>query len=173
MTLRGGRMDPIAERVDVVFQTARPETDLQIIQKRMTTVKVGIYASRPYLAAAAPLRSPQDLVKHSCLTMTTARGGTTWSLYKDGKVHEVRLRGRVSVGDPMIHHQLCRAGVGVAAIPEWEVQQDVKRKYLQRVLPDWTPSPIELYVLYPTRLSMTPKLHAFLRFMEGVVPPPA
>jgi hypothetical protein len=29
--------------------------------------------------------------------MTTARGGKTWNLYKDGKAQEVRLRGRVSV----------------------------------------------------------------------------
>jgi DNA-binding transcriptional LysR family regulator len=170
ITLRGGRMDPIAERVDVVFQTARPETDSQIIQKRMTTVKVGIYASRQYLANAAPLRSPQDLIKHSCLTMTAVRGGTSWHLSKSGKVQEVRLRGRVVVGDPMIHHQLCRDGAGVAAIPEWEVHEDVRKKYLLRVLPEWTPSPIELYVLYPTRLSMTPKLNAFLKFMEAVMP---
>jgi DNA-binding transcriptional LysR family regulator len=170
ITLRGGRLDPIAERVDVVFQTSRPETDSQIIQRRMNTVNVGIYASKHYLATAPPLRLPQDLTRHSCITMTTARGGTTWNLYKDGKVQEVRLRGRVSVGDPMVHHQLCRDGVGVAAIPEWEVRDDVKRKHLQRVLPAWTPNPIEVYVLYPTRLSMTPKLNVFLRFMDGVIP---
>jgi DNA-binding transcriptional LysR family regulator len=126
MTLRGGRLDPIAERVDVVFQTSRPETDSQIIQRRMTTVRLGIYASKHYLANAAPLRSPQDLTKHSCITMATARGGTMWNLRKNGKVQEVRLRGRISVGDPMIHHQLCLDGVGVAAIPEWEVRDDVK-----------------------------------------------
>jgi DNA-binding transcriptional LysR family regulator len=44
----------------------------------------------------------------------------------------------------MVHHQLCRAGVGVATIPEWEVRDDVKKKHLQRVLSAWTPSPIEV-----------------------------
>jgi DNA-binding transcriptional LysR family regulator len=170
ITLRGGRMDPIAERVDVVFQTSRPETDSQIIQRRMTTVTVGIYASKHYLAKAPPLHSPQDLAKHSCITMNAARGPTTWTLHNNGKVQEVRVRGRVSIGDPMVHHQLCRDGVGVAAIPEWEVREDVEKKHLQRVLRAWTPSPIEVYVLYPTRLSMTPKLNAFLHFMEGVTP---
>jgi DNA-binding transcriptional LysR family regulator len=170
ITLRGGRLDPIADQVDVVFQTSRPETDSQIIQRRMSTVNVGIYASKHYLATAPPLRSPQDLTKHSCITMTTAHGGTTWNLYKEGKAQEVRLRGRVSVGDPIVHHQLCRDGVGVATIPEWEVREDVKKRHLQRVLSAWTPSPIEVYVLYPTRLSMTPKLNAFLRFMDGLLP---
>jgi DNA-binding transcriptional LysR family regulator len=68
ITLRGGRLDPIAERVGCGLSKQPP-----------------------------PLRSPQDLTKHSCVTMTTARGGKTWNLYKDGKAQEVRLRGRVSV----------------------------------------------------------------------------
>ncbi len=169
MTLRGGQIDPLAQRVDVAFQTIRPETDSQIIQKRMLTVELGIYASWQYVAAASPLLSPQDLAQHSCLTMTTAREGTTWSLRKDDRVQEVRLRGRVSVGDPVIHHQLCIDGVGIAIIPEWEVLTDVRNKHLLRVLPDWKPTPIELYVLYPTRLSMTPKLNAFLKFMEAAI----
>ena len=169
MMLRGGQIDPVAQRVDVAFQTTRPEIDSQIIQKRMRTIALGIYASKPYLASAGPLNAPLELVQHACITMTTSREGTTWSLHKEGKVQEVRLRGRVSVGDPMIHHQLCRDGAGVAIIPEWEVREDVKKKRLVRVLPDWKPSPLELYVLYPTRLSMTPKLNVFLKFVEGVI----
>jgi hypothetical protein len=76
---RDGRLDPIAERVDVVFQNS------------------------------PPLRSPQDLTKHC--------GGKTWNLYKDGKAQEVRLRRRVSVGELMVHHQLCRAGVAEKSLP--------------------------------------------------------
>ena len=170
ITLKGGQIDPIAQRVDVVFQTTRPETDSQLIQKRMISVQLGIYASRQYLAAAPPLHSAQDLVQHSCVTLTSAREGTTWRLHKGARVQEVRLLGRVSVGDPVIHHRLCLDGVGIAILPNWLVHDRVRKRHLVRVLPDWTPNPIELYVIYPTRLSMTPKLNAFLKFMEDVVP---
>jgi DNA-binding transcriptional LysR family regulator len=170
ITLKGGQIDPVAQRVDAVFQTTRPEIDSQLIQKRMFTVQLGIYASRTYLAHAPPLRAPQDLVQHSCLTLTTAREGTTWKLRKDAKVQEIRLRGKVSVGDPVIHRQLCLDGVGVAILPNWLVQDAVSKKQLVSVLPEWMPSPIELYVVYPTRLSMTPKLNAFLTFMKKVAP---
>ena len=170
ITLKGGQIDPIAQRVDVAFQTARPEIDSQLIQKRIITVQLGIYASRQYLAAALPLRGPQDLVQHACLTLTATRAGTTWKLHKDGKVQDVRLRGRVSVGDPVIHHRLCLDGAGIAILPNWLVHDGVSKKQLLRVLPGWIPSPIELYVIYPTRLSMTPKLNAFLTFMKSVVP---
>lgn len=170
ITLKGGQIDPIAQRVDVAFQTTRPETDSQLIQKRMTTVPLGLYASRQYVATAPPLRGPQDLVQHSCLTLTADREGTTWKLYKSGKVQEIRLRGRVSVGDPVIHHRLCLDGAGIAILPHWLVREGVNKNQLVDVLPEWMPSPIELYVIYPTRLSMTPKLNAFLKFMKNIVP---
>jgi len=170
ITLRGGQIDPIAQRVDIAFQTTRPEVDSQMIQKRMVTVQLGIYATRRYLMGASPLRLPQDLARHSCLTLTTAREGTKWSLHKDSKVQEIRLHGKVSVGDPVIHHRLCLDSVGVAVLPNWLAHDDVVKKHLVRVLPEWTPSPIELYVLYPTRLSMTPKLNVFLNFIKDVLP---
>jgi LysR family transcriptional regulator for bpeEF and oprC len=170
ITLKGGQTDPIAQRVDVVFQTARPEVDSQLIQKRLVMVQLGLYGSRQYLAGAPALQAPQDLVQHSCLTLTSSHDGTIWKLLKDGRLHEVRLRGRVSVGDPVIHHRLCLDGAGIAILPNWLVRDTVSKKQLVRVLPEWTPSPIELYAIYPTRLSMTPKLNAFLTFVESVVP---
>jgi DNA-binding transcriptional LysR family regulator len=172
IVLKGGQTDPIAQRVDVVFQTARPTVDSQVIQKRVLTVQMGIYASADYLAAASPVRSPPDLLQHSCLTLTAAREGTTWTLQRDGKVQEIRLRGRIAVGDPAIHLRLCLDGVGIAILPHWLANEYTRKQQIVRVLPDWTPSPIELYVLYPTRLSMTPKLKVFLDFMEAVVPNP-
>jgi DNA-binding transcriptional LysR family regulator len=54
-------------------------------------------------------------------------------------------------------------------LPNWLAHDDVKKKRLLRVLPDRTPSPTELYMLYPTRLSVTPKLNAFVKFIESVV----
>ncbi len=171
ISLRGGQIDPIAERVDVAFQTAKPVTDSQTIQKRLLVVPMGIYASPEYLRTAPALRTPQDLLKHSCLTLTSSREGTNWTLRKSsGKIQELRVRGRVSIGDPVVHCRLCLDGFGVAILPNWLTNEHVGKRGVVRVLPDWNPEPIELYVLYPTRLSVTPKLRVFLEFIEGAVP---
>ena len=166
IVLRGGQIDPIAHRVDVAFQTARPETDAQTIQRRLASAPLGIYASPEYLARAGVLGSPYDLQQHSCLLITTGHQGTTWLLHKGNSVQEVHLHGRATVGDPGILARLCRDGAGVAILPEWIVRETAEAPFLVRVLPEWTPAPIELYMLYPTRLSMTPKLRAFLKFIE-------
>ncbi len=172
ITLKGGQIDPVAQRFDVVFQTMRPEADSQFIRKRMITVDLGIFGSPDYLSTAPPLRSPQDLGQHSCLTLTASREGTKWTLHKGGRTQEVRLRGRIAIGDPLIHQRLCIDGVGIAILPNWLIQDQVRKKQLRRVLPEWVPSPIEVFVLYPTRLSMTPKLNVFLAFIQDVLPKP-
>jgi DNA-binding transcriptional LysR family regulator len=169
--LGGGQIDPVAQRVDVVFQTAKPTVDSQVIQKRLVTVRMGIYASPDYLRSAPALRSPQDLLQHSCLTLTTTHEGASWNLQKNGgKTQEIRVRGRIAIGDPVIHLRLCLDGVGIAILPHWLTNDHARKQEIVRVLPDWTPCPVELYVLYPTRLSVTPKLTAFLDFIKGVVP---
>lgn len=169
--LGGGHIDPIAHRVDVAFQTAKPSADSQIIQRRMLMVRMGIYASPDYLRSAPPLRAPQDLLKHSCLTLTASHEGASWTLQKAaGKAQEIRVRSRIAIGDPVIHLRLCLDGLGIAILPKWLADDHTRTKQIVRVLEDWTPSPIELYVLYPTRLSITPKLKAFLEFMEEVLP---
>ena len=170
ITLRGGQMDPIAERVDVVFQTAKPISDSRMIQRRMITVAMGIYASVEYLTGAPPLREPQDLMRHSCITLRDAHEGTSWAIRKDGATQEVRLRATIAIGDPMIHLRLCLDGAGIAILPNWVVSDRIPEGKIVRVLAGWNPAPLELYVLYPTRLSMTPKLSVFLKFIEDVLP---
>ena len=53
IALKGGQIDPIAQRFDVVFQTMRPEVDSQLIQKRMITVGLGIFGSPDYLSSTS------------------------------------------------------------------------------------------------------------------------
>lgn len=168
--LKGGQTDPISQRVDVVFQTAKPITDSRVIQKRMLEVKMGIFASSDYLKNAPRLHAPEDLLEHSCLTLTALREGIIWKLHHDGKTKEIRLRSRISVGDPVVQLQLCADGAGVAILPNWLANDEIRKRQLVRVLPEWLPSPMELYVLYPTRLSVTPKLRAFLDFVERALP---
>jgi DNA-binding transcriptional LysR family regulator len=171
LQLKGGQNDPIGQNVDVIFQTSRPVKDSQLIQKRIVTVPMGLYASPQYLAGSGTLRSPEDLTQHSCLTAKDSSDGMmTWHLWKDNKEYEVRVRGRVSVGDPIVQHRLCVDGAGVAILPKWLVTREATDGSLTNVLSEYAPTPIELYMIYPTRLSMTPKLKVFVAFIKSVVP---
>lgn len=171
LQLRGGQNDPIAQHVDVAFQTARPAKNSQLIQKRLFTVWTGLYASPQYLTNSGPLQSHDDLTKHSCLIpKDSVTGRKTLRLKKDRREYEVNVGGRLSVGDPVVQHRLCLDGGGVAVLPTWLITTELTSGSLTKVLPDYSPPSIELYVIYPTRLSMTPKLKVFIEFVKSVAP---
>lgn len=169
--LKGGQIDPIAQQADVAFQTARPQKDSQLIQKRINVVPMGIYANPAYLAKTArPLKSLEDLKHHTCLGLSGSKKGTFWRVSRGSRTYEMAVRSNVTVGDPVIHRRLCLDGSGLAILPEWLVKSEVQTGRLIRVLAEYVPTPMELYLLYPTRRSMTPKLKAFVEFIKQVIP---
>ena len=56
--------------------------------------------------------------------------------------------------------------MGVALLPLVVAQADVEQGRLVRVLPDWEPEPVELFALYSSRLSTSPKVRVFLEFLR-------
>ena len=77
------------------------------------------------------------------------------------------MEARVAVPDPSIAHQLTVAGVGVGLMSHSMARADVETGRLVRLLPEWEPEPVELHALYPTRLSSSPKVRAFLDFLRA------
>ena len=45
-------------------------------------------------------------------------------------------------------------------------RRDVQEGRLVRLLPEWEPDPFELYAVYPSRLTSSPKVRAFLQFVQ-------
>jgi LysR family transcriptional regulator AphB len=90
----------------------------------------------------------------------------TWRLRCGAEVKEIRIDARVSVPDPTIHHQLAVAGVGVALLSQSMARGDVQEGRLRRLLPEWEPDPFDLYAVYPSRLNSSPKVRAFVQFLQ-------
>jgi DNA-binding transcriptional LysR family regulator len=85
---------------------------------------------------------------------------------RNNEVREIQVSARVSVPDPSVHRQLALAGAGVAMLGQAEVVTDLKERRLVRLLKEWEPEPIELFALYPSRLSAAPKVRALLEFLR-------
>jgi DNA-binding transcriptional LysR family regulator len=89
-----------------------------------------------------------------------------WRLRRGADVKEVRVEARIAVPDPSITHQLTVAGVGIGMLGHSMARADVEASRLVRLLPEWEPEPMLLHALYPTRLSSSPKVRAFLDFLR-------
>ena len=158
------------ESLDMVVR-AGPVEDSSWLVKPLMHVRLGLYASPAFLKQHKRPNSPAELQGVSCIASSCGPLGepeelATWRLTRNGEVWEVGVLARVSVPDPSVHRQLALAGIGVAALGQAEVVTDLKERRLVRVLPEWEPEPIELYALYPSRLSASPKVRALLEYLR-------
>jgi DNA-binding transcriptional LysR family regulator len=147
-----------------------PLEDSGSMVKSIVRIRLGAYASPSYLENCEIPSSPADLHQHSCILkcgMSGERGESTiWRLRRGSEIQKIRIESRVSLPDPMIHHQLAVAGVGVALLSQTLARVDVEEGRLVRLLPEWEPDPVELYAVYPSRLNSSPKVRAFVQFLQ-------
>ena len=61
-------------------------------------------------------------------------------------------------------------GCGICMAPHFVCQQERLPETLLQVLPEWEHEPVEVRVLYPTRLSVTPLLRAFVDLLAERAP---
>lgn len=154
-----------------------PLVDSGLLMKPLAEIRLGVYASPLYLKAAneerkaSPVVVPSDLLDHSCITADCGTNvihadSAVWKLRSGTEVKEVRVESRVSVPDPSLVHQLAVAGVGIGVMSHAMARSDVESGRLVRLLAEWEPDPVQLHALYPTRLSSSPKVRAFLEFLS-------
>ncbi|MFC5864062.1 LysR family transcriptional regulator [Acidicapsa dinghuensis] len=165
-----GAENPDQEDLDMLVK-AGPLEDSGMLVKPLMRIRLGAYASPDYLERCSMPQTPGDLAQHSCVTTSCSQFGlpagyTILRLRRSGELCEVRVSAKVSVPDPTVNHLLAEAGVGIALLSQSMAARETEEGRLVRVLPEWEPDPVELYALYPPRLSASPKVQAFLQFFR-------
>ena len=109
-------------------------------------------------------RSSPGYLNTKCGMFLVLDDSTIWRLRCGPEMKEIRIVSRVSVPDPTIHHQLAVAGVGVglhnrryATMYKGPSGDAFARRAADLV---------ELYAVYPSRLSSSPKVRAFVHFLR-------
>lgn len=123
-----------------------------------------IVASPAYLAEAGTPESIADLARHNCIgfRLLRSRGLYRWDLQEKGKAVAVETAGTAHVTDPLYARDLALAGVGLAYIFEPLVAADIAAGTLTQVLPHSAIEEPGLFLYYPRRAAMAPKLRVFI-----------
>lgn len=155
---------------DLIVRAGRLE-DSAFLFSPLMQIPLGVYASSGYLKGRAAPQAPFALRDHPCVANSCnhhagAGLATTWHLRRGSEAVDVRMHVRAAVPDPAMNYQLALDGVGVAMLAQWMVRRDLEKRRLVRLLPEWEPEPVRLNAVYPTRLSSSPKVRAFLEFVR-------
>jgi DNA-binding transcriptional LysR family regulator len=158
-------VDMVDERIDVAIRFGRPR-ELTLIARELAVSRRVICASPAYLAQHGTPATPADLARHNCLTLSTRPEFNVWEFGERPEDH-MRVTGNVELNQADALYDACLAGIGLARVAGYLVEEDIAAGRLVPVLTEQLKESSTLYVVYPHRRHLSPKVRAFVDFLVG------
>ena len=143
------RREVIGDGFDVAIRMGWLE-DSALMARKLFDVERKLVASAAYVEGRAEPATPQDLEGWDWLELAPVwhkkpefRRGTR-------RMEIMRPDSRMSVNDATALHRLTCLGAGLAIIPDFLTEADVRSGALKVVLEDWTVSPVGVYAVWPS-----------------------
>jgi DNA-binding transcriptional LysR family regulator len=122
-----------------------------------------IVGSPAYLAHNGRPGRPEDLRQHACVRLRRSNGALAlWSLNDDGRAIEIAVSGPLIASDVPTMLGAAVEGVGLAQVPEPVAAGPLRAGKLVQVLEPFAPMGPGVFLYYPSRHQMMPKLRAFI-----------
>ena len=149
-------LDLVAENIDLALRGGDPGGAGLIIRK-VGEIGFGLYASPNYIERCGRPESLEELGQHDLLVFVSPSQSRVLRAAELLQGHEPRI----ATDNFAFLRRLVVAGIGIAAIPDILVRHEVAAGRLERVLDVWSGEPSALYVVFPSRKDMTPRVKAF------------
>jgi DNA-binding transcriptional LysR family regulator len=134
-----------------------------------------ICATPYYLATHSAPLEPDDLATHACMNYWSMQSDDAWHLRKGDTDIRLRVRNRYRANNPEAVLDAAMAGLGVALLPRYCCEGELRDGTLLPVLADW--QPITKYgkaifaVAAPDRMRLS-RIQALLTFLKEHFEPP-
>jgi DNA-binding transcriptional LysR family regulator len=160
-------VDLISENVDLAIRAGELK-DSGLIAKKIGASCFGLFASPKYIKAQGLPSHPRELHKHQCLQFTPI-GIEEWRLVGPTGSFNAALKGRILMNTLSGLKTMALMGDGIANLPTYYVNNEVKEKKLIRVLPDWRSTLSPTHFVYPGQKFVSPSLTAFMSSAMAVL----
>ncbi len=165
LKLEDRRVDLVKEGIDLAIRGSDRLEDSSLIARKLMTLHHVVCASPGYFARAGRPREPENLRSHNCVQFTLSGHAQEWSFTRKERTVRVAIGGRYKVTTSLAVRDALLAGFGLSLIPRIYVEKDIAEGRLTTVLDDWTPVETSIYVVYPSRQYVLPKVRAFVDFL--------
>lgn len=146
--------------------------DADVIAVRLTGPFRFVAVATPgYLEKHGRPETPEELRNHRCVRMRMGSGALMpWTFEKGNREIEVGVTGPVIVNDFTAMMVAVHAGVAMGMTAEPVVKAQVAAGDLELVLGDYACSTSGLFLYYPSRKQVMPKLRAFIDYVRDYLP---
>ncbi|WP_428491005.1 LysR family transcriptional regulator [Rhodopila sp.] len=147
-----GLTDVVADRCDAGIRFGGQVGRDMIAVRIGPDIRMAVVGSPSYFAKHPAPRIPQDLTVHDCINLRLpAHGLYAWEFGKGGRELRVRVDGQLVFNSTTLIRNAAVCGLGLAHLPEQQVQKHLDRGELVRVLTPWCTPFTGYHLYYPSR----------------------
>jgi len=154
-------VDLVTEGYDLAIRAGTLQSST-LIARRIASRRLHICASPDYFAKYGKPNAIVELKKHNCLVGSLS----TWRFrIEHGDHADIRVEGNwhSNNGYALLHAAL--NGIGIAQLPEFYVQEELKRGRLETAMAQFQPRDTGVWAVYPSNRHLTPKVKMFVDFL--------
>jgi DNA-binding transcriptional LysR family regulator len=127
-----------------------------------------VVGSAGYFRQHGRPREPADLAGHACVRIRRSSGALGhWRMHAAGGPVELAVTGPLVVNDMPTMLAAALGGVGLAQVPEPIAAEYIASGQLEEVLAEHVPSSSGLFLYFPSRMQVMPKLRAFIDHVKA------
>ncbi|TEW46444.1 LysR family transcriptional regulator [Psychromonas algicola] len=165
LQLSDRKVDMLEEGIDLVIRIGTVD-DSTLVSKKINTFPLVLCASPDYLAQHGMPKYPDDIKQHNCIVDSNFKIGKQWPFMDERGLQGVMsINSNVSVNSPRSVKEFALAGVGIALVPKYIVEDALNNGSLQLVLPEYRMQSFSMYAVYPHRKYLAQKTRSFVDFL--------
>ncbi|UGA57668.1 LysR family transcriptional regulator [Vibrio sp. VB16] len=158
------KIDIVEEGVDVALRIGKLKSS-SLIAKRIAPINIAIMASPEYLQKKGTPQTPEELHHHTYLKYAYTDASFLFSRF-DKNSMDLKLSSNMTAnnGDLLVNAAIC--GGGIVIQPTFIAGEALANGSLTRILVDYEPEAVGLYMVYANRKFLPSKVRAFVDFVS-------
>ncbi len=168
LSLDDGLVDLVAAGFDAGIRLGQSVAQDMVAIRLSRPLAWSIVASPGYFAEHGEPANPHALLQHRAIRYRFTTSGILppWT-FRDGDSasgteYQLEPEAALSANDTRMIAELARQGLGIACLPDLEIDDDLRQGRLVRVLAAFLPATSGLYLYFPMRSQHQPKMRALI-----------
>jgi len=161
------RVDLVSENIDLAVRIGNLDDSADLVARQIGVQHMVIVGAPGYIAKRGAPRSQADLKAHDCIVGRRQGNRIAWLLKQpDGSIARHAVSVKHEIQDFETVQRAVRAGHGLAQLPLWMVQDDIREGKLLTVLDGMSGGEVPINVLWPRTKALPAKIRVIV---DGLV----
>lgn len=161
-------LDVVRNGIDISVRSG-PPLDQSLVARKLGEFERVVCASPQYLARHGVPRSPGELALHTCVTISSLPGRTSWSFQTASGRQVIEVIPGLSATSADSVREFALMGMGIVRMNDFNVDKDIRAGRLVPILVDqYYPERIPMHALYPQDRHRLPRVAVMLDFLGEI-----